>query len=131
MNNDNNYDKVKHLVKIDNNISAVFIVESSQIKDLYIAKNADIDKTFIESIFKLLDTDLKSKERKKIDSNKNSVLGELLWDVSEYNKLRILKIYEKDKIIIVLIKSYIQVHRSVDNILAYYFEIDEMPKSLF
>jgi hypothetical protein len=52
-NDDNNdsYDKVKHLVEVDDDIFTVFIVESSQIKDLYIAKDSKIDKTIIESIY--------------------------------------------------------------------------------
>ena len=48
---DTNYDKIKHLVEVDDDILAVFIVESSQIRDLYIANNANIDRTYIDSIF--------------------------------------------------------------------------------
>ena len=51
-----------------------------------------------------------------------NMLGYLLWDVSEYSKLRILKIYEKEKIIVVLIKSNTKLEHTIDNILGYYFE---------
>jgi hypothetical protein len=138
--NFSSYDKVKHLVEVDDHIYAVFIVQSSQIKDLFIAKNSNINNSQIQSIFNKLNlttTNKKVKESQSIseydrDDNGGGLLGNLLWDVSEYDNLRILKIYEKDKTVIVLIKSNIQLHKSVDNILAYYFEVDdEIPKSLF
>ena len=55
-----------------------------------------------------------------------NVLDLLLWEVSEYRKLRILKIYEKEKIIVVLIKSNTKLEHTIDNILGYYFESDVM-----
>ncbi|MDF0681770.1 MAG: hypothetical protein P0116_12485 [Candidatus Nitrosocosmicus sp.] len=39
-----NYDKIRHLVEVDDDILAVFIVVSSQMKELYVAKNSNIDK---------------------------------------------------------------------------------------
>jgi hypothetical protein len=45
--------------------------------------------------------------------------------------MRILKILEKDKTIYVLINSNTQLEDTVDNILGYYYELDEIPKSLF
>ncbi len=48
---DNNYDKIRHLVEVDDDILAVFTVESSQIMGLYIAKNAKIDRAYINSVF--------------------------------------------------------------------------------
>ena len=41
MNNSSNYDKVKHLVEVDDHNYAVFIVQLSKIKDLFIAKNSN------------------------------------------------------------------------------------------
>jgi hypothetical protein len=38
MNNSNNYDKVKHLVEVDDHIYAVFIVQTSKNKGLFIQK---------------------------------------------------------------------------------------------
>ncbi|MEJ7641304.1 MAG: hypothetical protein WKF36_03810 [Candidatus Nitrosocosmicus sp.] len=49
-NKNGNYDKIKHLVEVDNDILAVFIVISSQVRDLYIAKGAHIDRAHINSI---------------------------------------------------------------------------------
>ena len=134
------YDKVKHLVEINDNILAVFVINSSnQMERLHIAKNTGIDKSTIEHIFSsVLISDLES--RKKYSEEKNlydmkDILDSLLWEVSEYKKLRILKIYEKEKIVVVLIKSNTKLEHTIDNILGYYFESDgdnsELPKSLF
>ena len=49
MNKGNNYDKIKHLVEVDDDILAVFIVMSPQIKELYMAKHSNADAT-IEDI---------------------------------------------------------------------------------
>ncbi len=65
MDNKNSYDKIKHLVEVDDDIFAVFIVESSQIKDTHIAKNADIDTSKIELLFKVLDIDAENKNNGK------------------------------------------------------------------
>ena len=45
-NRDNKYDKIKHLVEVDDDILAVFSIESSVLEELYIAKNANIDKKY-------------------------------------------------------------------------------------
>jgi hypothetical protein len=128
------------LVDINDNILAVFVIESLQIKDLYIAKNSGIDKSLIEKIYGVLvsSLDYKNNDQEKY-TPMNNTLGYLLWDISEYNKLRILKIYENEKIVVVLIKSNTKLEHSVNNILGYYFESDddddddesEIPKSLF
>ena len=61
-----------------------------------------------------------------------SVCGIVIkWIVLEYDNLRILKIYENDKVIFVLINSNTQLEHTVDNILGYYYDLDEIPKSLF
>jgi hypothetical protein len=130
---DNNYDKIKHLVEVDDDILAVFIVESSQIRDLYIAKNANIDRTYINSIFESTGFD----ENDKIISGEkgtlydNKLLGKIKWVVSEYENVRVLKIVEKDKIVVVLVNSNTQLQHTIDNILGYYYDTDEIPKSLF
>ena len=45
-----NYDKIRHLVEVDDDILAVFIMVSSQMKELYIAENSSIDKNYVDSI---------------------------------------------------------------------------------
>jgi len=131
----NTYDKIKHLVEVDDDILAVFTIISSQIKELYIAKNSTIDSKYVDLIVnnlgynKSTDIDI-STEIIEQDAKKN-LLGNLKWIVLEYDEMRILKIYESDKIIFVLINSNTQLEHTVDNILGYYYESEELPKSLF
>ena len=67
----------------------------------------------------------------KMKQDGKSILGELKWIVLQYDNLRILKIHEHDKTIFVLINSNTQLEHTVDNILGYYYDLDETPKSLF
>ena len=134
-NKGNNYDKIKHLVEVDDDILAVFIVMSSQIKELYIAKNSKIDRSYVDSIVNDLNLNMSVENEKltieKIKQDGKNILGKIKWIVLEYDNLRILKIHEHDKIIFVLINSNTQLEHTVDNILGYYYDLDETPKSLF
>ncbi|KAA2283485.1 hypothetical protein [Candidatus Nitrosocosmicus sp. SS] len=127
------YDNLKHLVEVNDDILAVFSIVSSDMKELYVAKNANIDKSYIESLIRILNlTQVTSDEKEnKTEKDFDIILGDLKWIVIEYEKMRILKILEKDKTIYVLINSNIQLEDTVDNILGYYYELDEIPKSLF
>lgn len=135
--NDKNitYDKIKHLVEVDDDILAVFTIISSQIKELYIARNSAIDSKYIDLIVNDLDYDKSTGNDisidKTIQGEKKDVLGYLKWKVLEYDNLRILQIHESDKIIFVLINSNTQLEHTVDNVLGYYYESEELPKSLF
>ena len=137
------YDKIKHLVEVDDDILAVFSINSMNspdMKELYIAKNANIDKTYIDSLVRTLGLsqviDVEKpqvsgiKQEEEIEKDLN-LLGKLKWIVREYEKIRILKIFEYDKIVFVLINSNTQLEHTVDNILGYYYDLDEIPKSLF
>ena len=137
-----NYDKIRHLVEVDDDILAVFIMVSSQMKELYIAENSRIDKNYVDSIIvPALGLNL---DHHVIDSEKpqtekilhaaaanNRTLGRLKWIVLEYENLRILKIHEFEKTVFVLINSNTQLEHTVDNILGYYYDLDDIPKSLF
>jgi len=131
---DNSYDKIKHLVEVDDDILAVFTVESSQIRGLYIARNAKIDRAYINSIFESIGFD---ENDKVIGGDKGTpydskLLGKIKWVVSEYENVRVLKIIEKDKVVVVLVNSNTKLQHTIDNILGYYYDdTDEMPKSLF
>ena len=130
----NSYDKIKHLVEVDDDILAVFTEISSQIKEVYIAKNSSIDRKYIDLVVNDLhlnnNTDNEKLKTEEIQK-KQSLLGKLKWVVLEYDYLRILIIHELDKTIFVLIKSNTQLEHTVDNILGYYYDMDEIPKSLF
>ena len=136
-----NYDKIRHLVEVDDDILAVFILVSSQMKELYVAKNSNIDKNYVDSIIvPALGLNMNHiRNDKKYQTDKvmhttmvnNSTLGRLKWVVLEYENLRILKIYEFEKTIFVLINSNTQLEHTVDNILGYYYDLDDIPKNLF
>jgi hypothetical protein len=50
----------------------------------------------------------------------------------EYEKIRLLCIFEINKTVVVLIQSNTTLDETVDNILGYYYEEDDdTPKSLF
>lgn len=135
MSNDASYDKIKHLVEVEDDIFAVFTINSKgEVMDLNIAKNIDIEKRrFIENIsinFK----DILKEEKEKIIINNSKILGKLKWKVFEYEKIRLLYISEINKTVVVLIKSNTSLDETVDNILGYYYEEeeeDDIPKSLF
>lgn len=126
-----NYDKIKHLVEVDDDILAVFIIASSQIEELHVAKNAHIDTDYITTILDELGSTLGASGSLKPKPDYESKLGKLRWLVIEYDKIRILKIYEDNRAIFVIINSNTQLEHTVDNILGYYYDLDETPKNLF
>ena len=136
LSSDTSYDKIKHLVEIEDDIFAVFTIDSrGDANGLTIAKNINIEKSLIENIFTNFNNMLKQ-DNKKIDilTNSNSdIVGKLKWKVTEYEKIRVLQIIDNNKIVVVLIKSNTTLDETVDNILGYYYEEEEedIPKSLF
>jgi hypothetical protein len=134
MGNNANYDKIKHLVEVEDDIFAVFTINSrGEAIDLTIAKNIQVEKNIIENIFANFKNVLGQYDKLDILNNMaNDILDRLKWKVSEYEKIRILQIIEKDKIVVILIKSNTSLDETVDNILGYYYEEEnEIPKSLF
>ena len=139
MNSNASYDKIKHLVEIEDDIFAVFTINSrGEAYDLTVAKKIDFEKSVIENIFTNFNNMLKQDDDdddKIIDILSNSnrdIVGKLKWKVTEYEKIRILQIIDNDKIVVILIKSNTTLDETVDNILGYYYEEeDDIPKSLF
>jgi hypothetical protein len=135
---DTSYDKIKHLVEIEDDIFAVFTIDfRGDANGLTVAKNVDFENSLIEHIFTNFNKMLKQDD-KIIDilaNSSNDIIGKLKWKVTEYEKIRILQIVNKNKIVVVLIKSNTSLHATIDNILGYYYEEDEeddnIPKSLF
>jgi hypothetical protein len=132
---DKSYDKIKHLVEIEDNIFAVFTINSTgEAYGLTVAKNIDFENSLIENIYTNFNNILKQDDKiTDIFTNSSSdILGRLKWKVTEYEKIRILQIADKNKIVVVLIKSNTTLDETVDNILGYYYEEEEdIPKSLF
>ena len=136
LSNDTSYDKIKHLVEIEDDIFAVFTINSTgESYGLTVAKNIDFEKSLVEKIYTNFNTVLKQDDIiiDILTNSSNDILGRLKWKVTEYEKIRILQIIEKDKIVVVLIRSNTTLDETVDNILGYYYEEEEedIPKSLF
>ena len=123
------YDRAKHIVEVDERILAVFIVDSTgKISELFIAEGANLSRPFIANIR----TTLNIRFERKIESIKDQPLGKHLWDILEYDKIRIIKIYESDRLIVVLAKSHLSAGDIAETVLGYLYESeDEQPKSLF
>ena len=97
------YDRVKHIVEVDEKILAVFIVDSAgKTSDLFIARDAKIERSFIETVRSTLNLRF---ERRHEEEEEDS-LGKHLWDISEYDKVRVIRLYESNRLIVVLAKSH-------------------------
>jgi hypothetical protein len=138
LSNDKSYDKIKHLVEVEDDIFAVFTINSTgEAYGLTVAKNIDFEKSLVENIYtnfnKILEQDDKITDIFGNINSSSDILGRLKWKVTEYEKIRILQIADKNKIVVVLIKSNTTLDETVDNILGYYYEEeeDDIPKSLF
>ncbi len=128
---DANYDKVKHLVEVEDDILAVFTITlggENRMENLSIAKNANITKNYVNNIYAKLQGNFRNM---KEPLDWDNILGRLKWTINENDRIRTLIIYEKDCAVIVLIKSNTSLSDTVDNILGYYYEPEEPPKALF
>lgn len=116
------YDKAKHIVEVDEKILAVFIVDSAGKKsDLFIAEDANIERSFIETVRSTLNIRFEDGEER----TKEQPLGKHLWDILEYDKMRIIKIYESDRLIVVLAKSHSSPGDIAETVLGYLYESEE------
>lgn len=111
-------------MEVDEKILAVFIVDSTEkIQELFIAKDADIDRSMVESVKSTLDL--------KLETKTQNLLGNHIWDISEYDNIRVIRIYEAKQIIVVLAKSHTAPGDIAETVLGYLYESDEQPTSLF
>jgi hypothetical protein len=116
---------------VDENILAVFTTNSDEkMSDVFIAPDAKIDTLFIEVVRAKLD--LKFKTTDKADENEEEEensrakqIGKLLWNISEYDKIRVIRIYEANCVIVVLAKSHTQPGDTADTVLGYLYESNE------
>ena len=126
------YDKAKHIVEVDEKILAVFAVNpDGNISDLFIAEDAKIDRSMVESVRSALN--LKFENNQEQRTSQSLILGEHLWDVLEYDKIRVIKIYELNRLLVVLAQSHTSPGEVAETVLGYLHESDETerPKSLF
>ena len=126
------YDKAKHIVEVDEKILAVFVVNpDGNISDLFIAEDAKIDRSMVESVRSALNLKFENNQEQRTKSP--SLLGEHLWDILEYDKIRVIKIYELNRLLVVLAQSHTSPGEVAETVLGYLHESDEdeQPKSLF
>lgn len=125
---DVNYDKIKHLVEVEEDIIAVFTIDFSwKIDNVTIANDEmNIDINFINKISDILKNNFNN--QKNIDDD---CIGYLKWKIIEFSEIRIMIIYEQDRLIIVLIKKDTNLGKTADTIIGYYYDGEEVPKSLF
>ena len=84
------------LLDPDGNISDLFIAEDAKI----------IDSSMVESVRSDLNLKFERNKQEQRRTNPSSLLGEHLWDISEYDKIRVIKIYESNRLIVVLAEPY-------------------------
>jgi hypothetical protein len=82
------------------------------------------------------DLNLKFERNKEEQRRTNpSSLGEHLWDISEYDKIRVIKIYESNSLIVVLAQSHTSPGEVADTVLGHLYEEEDneqqQPPSLF
>ena len=125
------YDKAKHIVEVDERIMAVFIMNpDGNISNLFIAEDAKIDSFMVESVRSALNLKFETNQEQRTST---SLLGEHLWDISEYDKIRVIKICELNRLLVVLAQSHTSPGEVAETVLGYLHESDEdeQPKSLF
>src|SRR5215207_955487 len=103
---DTSYDKIKHLVEIEDDIFAVFTINSAgEAYGLTVAKNIDFETSLVENIYANFNKIVKQDDKIDILTNSSSdILGRLKWKVTEYEKIRIYKIAKKIKLWFFLLK---------------------------
>lgn len=123
------YDRARHVVEVDERILAVFIVDSTgKISGSFIAEDANINHSFIETVRTALNIRFEGRN----ESTRDQSLGQHLWDILEYDKVRVIKIYELERLIVVLAKSHSSPGDIAETVLGYLYESeDEPPRSLF
>ena len=125
------YDKAKHIVEVDEKILAVFVVnQDGNISDLFIAEDAKIDRSMVESVRSALNLKVENNQEQRTSP---PLLVEHLWDISEDDKIRVIKIYELNRLLVVLAQSHTSPGEVAETVLGYLHESDEAekPKSLF
>ena len=92
------------------------------------ADDASIDHSFIDTIRNTLNIKFEGEPKR----DRELPLGAHLWDILEYDKVRIIRIYESARLIVVLAKSHTSPGDIAETVLGYLYESeDEQPKSLF
>jgi hypothetical protein len=65
-----------------------------------------------------------TEEEEEIQPSTN-LLGRHFWDISEYDKIKVIKIHESNRMIVVLAKSHTSPGDVADTVLGYLYESEE------
>lgn len=130
------YERVQHLVEIDKNIYAAFVIDpAGNISELYIDPDSDLDRSKIGKIRSVLDIRSATlSERETVEG----LLGRHKWDVLEYDKLKFIKLYPSGnldhKMIVVIAACTKDPGDVVDSVIGYMNESEDedmQPVDLF
>lgn len=121
------YDRVQHLVDIDENIFAVFVIDpAGNISELFIAPNSDLDRYKVEKIRSLLDIKSATLSEKE---DAEGLIGRHKWDVLEYDKFKFIKLYPggniNHKMIVIIAACAKDPGEVADSVIGYMNESEE------
>jgi hypothetical protein len=125
------YEKIRHIVEVDEKILVVFTIDSQgKTSGMFIAPDANIDKSFIEIIRSKLEFNAINKATTAVEEGakeKSSaeIIGKHLWDIFEYDNIRVIKIYEANRLIAVLTRPHTSLGTTADTVLGYVYECNE------
>ena len=114
---------LQEIINLDDRIFAVIYMNSNgKILNSYFSEKYKID----DEVIKYISNNF------FVDNYKSHLLGNRLWDILEFDNIRVIRIFESDKIILVLSKSNIRSEEVSQIIIDYWYETnDKDPESLF
>lgn len=132
------FERVQHLVEIDENIFAAFVIDrSGNISELFIAPGSEFDRSKIEKISSVLDIRSIAAAEKAVEAVEG-LLGRHRWDVLEYDKFKFINLYPvgnlDQKMIVVIAASTKDTGDVADTVIGYMNDSEqneELPSNLF
>jgi len=130
------FERVQHLVEIDERIFAAFVIDrSGNISELFTAPGSELDRSKIEKVISALDIrSVAVADNETVES----LLGRHKWDVLEYDKFKFFKLYPvgnlNQKMIVVIAASTKDTGDVADTVIGYMNDSDqneEPPSNLF
>jgi hypothetical protein len=130
------FERVQHLVEIDENIFAAFVIDrSGNISELFIAPGSEFDRSKIEKISSVLDIrSIATAKKEAVES----LLGRHRWDVLEYDKFKFINLYPggnlDQKMIVVIAASTKDTGDVADTVIGYMNDSEQnedLPSNLF